>query len=158
KCYDMLGKKENVDEYVSKGGHDYRPDLRIAIFGFMNKHLKNDTAPVKDADFAKIEGKDLRVFPEDKDLPKDQINDRVDELFVPVADVKLPTTKEDFAAWKAGLIKKLRETSFRALPEKWKTKPDYRVEVIPGTEAVLANSGFGPDFYVELLRTMFQKK
>lgn len=118
KCYDMLGKKENVDEHVSKGGHDYRPDLRLAIFGYFNKHLKNDTSPIKDADFAKIEGKDLRVFPEDKDLPKDQINDRVDELFVPKAEVKLPETKEEFAAWKAGLVKKLRETSFRALPEK----------------------------------------
>jgi dienelactone hydrolase len=118
KCYDMLGKKDLVEEYVSKGGHDYRPDLRLAIFGFFNKHLKNDTSRIKDADFTKIEGKDLRVFPEDKDLPKDQINDRVDELFVPVADVKLPANKEDFAAWKAGLVKKLREMSFRALPEK----------------------------------------
>ena len=45
KCYDLLGKKENVDEYVSKGGHDYRPDLRLAIFGFFNKHLKGDTRP-----------------------------------------------------------------------------------------------------------------
>ena len=43
KCYAMLGKKENFDEYVSKGGHAYRPDLRIAIFRFFNKHLKNDT-------------------------------------------------------------------------------------------------------------------
>ena len=116
-CYDLLGKKDLVEEYVSKGGHDYRPDLRLAIFGFFNKHLKNDTGPIKDADFAKIEGKDLRVFPEDKDLPKDQINDRVDELFVPAVDVKLPEKKEDFAAWKVGLVKKLRETSFRALPD-----------------------------------------
>jgi dienelactone hydrolase len=123
KCYDMLGKKENVDEYVSKGGHDYRPDLRVAVFSFFEQHMK-EKAPgdvgkpmARDADFPKIEGKDLRVFPEDKDLPKDQINDRVDEMFVPVADVKLPTKKEDFAAWKTGLIKKLRETSFRAMPE-----------------------------------------
>src|SRR5262245_29171049 len=118
KGYELLGHMENVEEYVSKGGHDYRPDLRIAIFAFLNKHLKQDTGPVKDADFPKIEGKDLRVFPEDKDLPKDQLNDRADEVFVPLADVKLPGTKEDFAAWKAGLVKKLRETSFRALPEK----------------------------------------
>ena len=118
KCYEMHGKTENVDEYVCKGGHDYRPDLRVAIFAFINKHLKSDTGPVKDADFPKIEGKELRVFPEDKDLPKDPINDRVDEVFVPVAEVKLPAKKEEFAAWKAGLVKKLRETSFRALPEK----------------------------------------
>ena len=118
KCYAMLGKPENVDEYVSKGGHDYRPDLRVAIFGFLNKHLKGDAGPVKDADFPKIDGKDLRVFPEDRDLPKDQINDRVDELFVPKAEVKLPTKPEEFKEWRAGLVKKLRETSFRTLPEK----------------------------------------
>ena len=116
-CYDLLGKKDLVEEHVSKGGHDYRPDLRLAIFGFLNKHLKGDTAPIKDADFPKIDGKDLRVFKEDADLPKDQINDRADELFVPMADVKLPTKKEDFAAWKAGLVKQLREKSFRALPD-----------------------------------------
>src|SRR5215217_8040790 len=58
KGYELLGKKENVEEYVSKGGHDYRPDLRVAIFGFLNKQLKGDTGPVKDADFPKIDGKD----------------------------------------------------------------------------------------------------
>ena len=63
KCYEMLGEKDNFDEYVSKGGHDYRPDLRLAIFSFFNKHLKGDTAKVDDADFPKIDGKDLRVFP-----------------------------------------------------------------------------------------------
>ena len=26
-CYGMLGKKDNFDDYVSRGGHDYRPDL-----------------------------------------------------------------------------------------------------------------------------------
>lgn len=122
KCYDMLGHKENVDEYVSKGGHDYRPDLRVAVFRFFEKHMKA-RAPgdvgdpqARDADFPKIEGKDLRVFSEDKDLPKDQINDRVDELFVPTAEVKLPKEGE-FKEWKAGLVKKLREASFRALPD-----------------------------------------
>jgi dienelactone hydrolase len=138
KCYDLLGKKENVDEYVSKGGHDYRPDLRLAIFGFLNKHLKNDTSPIKDADFAKIEGKDLRVFPEDKDLPKDQINDRVDELFVPKAEVKLPTTKEEFAAWKAGLVKKLRETSVRTLPEKVPPAKQIREEAMNGAKLTMS--------------------
>src|SRR5205823_1819538 len=74
-CYEMLGAKDNVDEYVSKGGHAYRPDLRLAVFGFFQKHLKGDpAAKLTDAVDPKIEGKDLRVFPEDRDLPKDAIN------------------------------------------------------------------------------------
>ena len=116
-CYNMLGEKENFDDYVSKGGHDYRPDLRLAVFGFFHKHLKGDTARIVDADFPKIEGKDLRVFATDADLPKDAINAKADETFVPVATVKLPAAK-DFKEWKAGLVKQLREKSFRALPEK----------------------------------------
>jgi pimeloyl-ACP methyl ester carboxylesterase len=118
KCYEMLGAKDYFDDYVSKGGHDYRPDLRLAIFSFFHKHLKSDISKVVDADFPKIEGKDLRVFPTDADLPKDSINAKADETFVPVAQVKLPAEAKEFKDWKAGLVKQLREKCFRALPEK----------------------------------------
>jgi dienelactone hydrolase len=117
KLYAMLGAKDNVDEHVSPGGHAYRPDLRLAIFGFFHKHLKGDKTAVKDADFEKIEGKELRAFPTDADIPKDAINATADETFVPVAKVELPTEK-NFKEWKSGLVKQLREKVFRALPEK----------------------------------------
>ena len=117
KCYEMLGAKDNVDEHVSKGGHAYRPDLRLAVFGFFHKHLKGDNTAVKDADFKPIDGKELRAFPTDADLPKDAINVRADETFVPVANVELPTEK-NFGTWKQGLLKQLREKVFRSLPEK----------------------------------------
>src|SRR5262249_49942040 len=34
--YKLDGKPDLVDDYVSKGGHDYRPDLRLAIFKWIN--------------------------------------------------------------------------------------------------------------------------
>jgi dienelactone hydrolase len=117
KCYKMLGAEDNVDEHVSKGGHAYREDLRVAIFSFFHKHLKGDKTAVKDTQFAKIDSKDLRAFPTDKDIPKDAINATADETFVPTAKVELPTEK-NFKDWKAGLVKQLREKVFRALPEK----------------------------------------
>jgi dienelactone hydrolase len=98
KCYALFGAKEKVDEHVSKGGHDYRPDLRLAVFGFFHKHLKGDNSAIKDADFPAIEGKALRAFPEDKDIPKDAINATADETFVPVAKVELPNGG-DFWEW-----------------------------------------------------------
>jgi len=140
KCYEMLGAPQNFDDYVSKGGHDYRPDLRLAIFSFFQKHLKRDDSKIADADFPKIDGKDLRVFPEDKDLPKDAINAKVDEIFVPVAKVELPAAGK-FKEWKAAHIKQLREKSFRTLPAdlpRWKPVPvdkdesDYVYETEPG--------------------------
>src|SRR5262249_27397770 len=99
-----------------KGGHDYRPDLRIAVFKWINKYLKNDTNPVKDADFKPLPGKDLRVFAEDKYVPKDAINGKIDVTFVPKAEVKLPEVGM-FGEWKKRLLNDIREHSFRSLPQ-----------------------------------------
>ena len=90
---------------------------------------------MKDADFPKIEGKELRVFPEDADLPKDAINATADEVFVPMAKVKLPAEAKDFAAWKAGLVKQLREKVLPALPEK-----------VPAAEHVARRTATGREF------------
>jgi cephalosporin-C deacetylase-like acetyl esterase len=115
KLYAMYGKADLVDDYVSKGGHDYRPDLRVAIFKWINKHIKGDTGPVKDADFKELMGKELRVFPEEKDVPKDAINLKIDETFVKRAEVKLPEAGK-FEQWKNELLARLREKCFRPLP------------------------------------------
>jgi hypothetical protein len=115
KLYAMYGKPELVDDYVSHGGHDYRPDLRIAIFQWINKHLKNDPGPVKDADFKPIPGKELRVFAEDRDIPADAANGKIDETFVPTARIELPG-KGDFASWKQRLLLQLRSQVFRSFP------------------------------------------
>jgi hypothetical protein len=114
KVYKLYDKPDLVEEYVSKGNHDYRPDLRVAVFKFLNKHLKNDTGEVKDADFTPLPGKELRVFPEDKDIPADAINGKIDETFIARAIVKLPEEGK-FDEWKAGLLKQLREKSVRKL-------------------------------------------
>jgi cephalosporin-C deacetylase-like acetyl esterase len=117
KLYKLYGKPELVDDYVSQGGHDYRPDLRVAIFKWINKHLKNDSGPVEDTRYKELPGRRLRVFPEDSDIPRDALNGKIDELFVPKAEVKLPE-KEKFEGWKKGLIKELRAASFRFFPER----------------------------------------
>jgi dienelactone hydrolase len=117
KVYTMYGKAELVDEYISKGPHDYRPDLRVAAFRFLNKHLKNDTTtPVKDADFKPIPAKELRAFPTDADIPKDALNGKIDETFVPRAKVTLPE-KEKFEEWKTAILKQLRDSTFRSIVE-----------------------------------------
>ena len=115
--YKWFDHADLVDEHVSKGGHDYRPDLRVAIFQFFNKHLKNDTAAVKDADFKPLAGSELRVFAEDKDLPKDSINDKIDATFIKTERPLLPEAGE-FKTWKDDLLVKLKEKSFRTFPEK----------------------------------------
>src|SRR5262249_56198423 len=36
KLYKLYGQPDAVDEYVSSGGHEYRPDLRLAVFKWIN--------------------------------------------------------------------------------------------------------------------------
>jgi hypothetical protein len=124
--YRMYDKPDLVDEYVSKGGHEDRADLRVAAFAWMNRHLKNDASPVKYEGFKQLPGKELRAFPEDKDLPKDALNGKIDETFVKRAEVKLPEAGK-FDEWKKGMIAQLKEKCFRSLPGE-----------IPAAETVVA--------------------
>jgi cephalosporin-C deacetylase-like acetyl esterase len=116
--YKMYGRPNFVDEVVSKGGHEYRPDLRVAIFKWMNKLMRGDPSPVQDIEF-KITPencKELRVFAEDKDIPTDALNNKIDETFVPKGQVRLPT-ESNYAKWKHDRIHELRAKSFRSFPE-----------------------------------------
>jgi dienelactone hydrolase len=120
RVYGMYDKADCLDEFVSQGppgAHAYKPDSRVAIFQWLNKHLKNDAAPVKDQAFEFFPEEQLRVFPEDKDLPADALNNKIDETFVPRAKVELPEAK-DFASWQKDLLNKLRNRSFRTFPER----------------------------------------
>src|SRR5262249_36602683 len=125
--------------------HEDRPDLRVAAFKWFNKHLKRDNDEIKEVALKPLPGKELRVFPEDKDIPKDAINGKIDETFVPLAKVELPK-EGDFPEWKKGLLKELHEKSFRAFSEgissakpeegsRFSTEPGIEVEV---TRAILS--------------------
>lgn len=121
RLYSKFGASDKVDAVVSVGGHAYRTDLRRSIFEFFNRTLKNDAGPVTDADSglgadgkaSRIPARELRVFPEDKDIPADQLNTKIDQVFVPVARLELPGP-EALAAWKQGLVQRLRTLCFPA--------------------------------------------
>src|SRR6185295_13815601 len=89
RLYSKFGASDKVDAMVSVGGHAYRTDLRRAVFEFFNRTLKQDAKPVTDADSGlapdgktkKIEPWRLRVFPEDRDIPADSLNTKIDEMF-----------------------------------------------------------------------------
>lgn len=117
--YGMYGKANLTTDYVSRGGHAYRPDLRVAVFKFLNRHLKGDTAtPVEDsAAFQEIPGKELRVFPTDEDLPRGSINGRIDETFVPRKVVIWLPKSNEIGDWKTKTLDRLRKTVFRSFPD-----------------------------------------
>jgi cephalosporin-C deacetylase-like acetyl esterase len=121
RLYSKFGASDKVDAVVSVGGHAYRTDLRRSIFEFFNRTLKNDAGPVTDADSglgpdgkpSRIPGRELRVFPEDKDIPADQLNTKIDEVFVPTAKLEVPKA-EGYDAWRTAIVTRLRELCFPA--------------------------------------------
>lgn len=102
---------------VTPGGHSDNVELRLMAYRWINRHLKSDNAEVSEPPLPKIDGKELRVFPEDADLPKDSLNDKIDESFVTLAKPTVPKTKDEYAAWSKSLRDGLSERVFREWPD-----------------------------------------
>ena len=62
------------------------------------------------------------MFPTDADVPKDALNGRIDETFVPRAKVTLPE-KGKFAEWKEAYLRELRTRVFCGYPDKPQSSP-----------------------------------
>ncbi len=128
RLYSLYGAGDLVDSFVSIGGHAYRQDIRRAAYRFINLHLKNDPGLVEDSEVDLVTGPEnnptypitpekLRVFPQDSDIPKDELNTTIDRHFVPMARVE-PPREGDFENWKTSLLAGLREVTFRYFPER----------------------------------------
>ena len=127
RVYSLFGAGDLVDSVVSIGGHAYREDLRKASFRFLNTHLKDDPREVTDSEMDLVTGprsqsvypiptEQLRVFPTDADIPRDQLNTTIDQSFVPMADLRIPNA-EQFETDRKSLLKKLRATTFHYFPK-----------------------------------------
>jgi dienelactone hydrolase len=127
RVYSWYGAGDQVDSFVSIGGHAYRQDIRQGVSRFFNLHLQHDPRPVIDTEQDLVTGNAeedhpirpaaLRVFPEDSDIPSDALNATIDQVFVPVANPGLPDAG-NFEQWKKGLLDKLRRMTFHHFPER----------------------------------------
>jgi dienelactone hydrolase len=125
--YRLYGAGDRVDSVVSGGGHAYREDIRQSAYRFLNSHLKDDPRIVEDGEVDLVVGtgsskvfpldpESLRVFPKDEDIPKDELNTTIDELFVPMADLAPPELGE-FEEWKLRVQSELSRVTFTYFPE-----------------------------------------
>jgi len=128
RVYSLYGASDFVDSVVSIGGHAYRKDIRQAAFRFINMHLKNDPSVVEDSEVDLVTGsrdnpehpiepEKLRVFPNDSDIPGDELNTTIDRHFVPMAKADVPV-KGKYEAWKANIMEELRRITFRYFPQR----------------------------------------
>jgi hypothetical protein len=108
---------ELFDIGVTPGGHSDNVELRLMAYRWINNHLKGDNSEVAEPPLPKIDGKDLRVFPEDKDLPADSVNGKIDETFVKLATPYVPTSRDDFSKWSQRVREELAERVFNEWPD-----------------------------------------
>lgn len=127
RLYSMYGASDRFDTLVSIGGHAYRQDIRQGAFRFLNTYLKGDPTVVTDSEVDLVTDADgkqqhpiepeiLRVFPQDSDIPKDELNTTIDQHFVPIAKVAIPA-KGEFESWKQSLRSELKRIVFCSFPD-----------------------------------------
>jgi dienelactone hydrolase len=123
KLYGLYTEKpaDLFDIGVTPGGHEDNPELRLMAYRWINKHLKGDNKPVTEPPLEPEKGENLRAFP--GELPADEINTKIDESFVPLANVKLPHDAKEFHAWRERTIDELRRLSFGGHPRGYHTDP-----------------------------------
>jgi len=128
RVYSLYGRTDHVDAVVSMGGHAYREDIRQAAYRFINMQLKDDPRVVTDSEVDLVTGaggdrqypipiEKLRVFPEDSDIPTDELNTTIDRYFVPMAKIE-PPKKDKFESWKTSFLAELRRITFGYFPER----------------------------------------
>jgi dienelactone hydrolase len=100
---------------ISEGPHKDIPELQLAAFRWLNRFLKSEDPPIEMPAAKMFTPEELRVF---KELPKDEINTRIDETFVAKAkEPKPPKSLDEWKVLRDGWMKGLREMCFRAWPD-----------------------------------------
>ncbi len=112
--YTVVGAADKVGLALYPGRHEDTEELQQAAFRWFDKHLKGIERPIEIPAEKPFQPEQLKVFAE---LPADQLNATIHEVFVPSASV--PTVPDSLESWKNqserwyGL---LLEKSFRAWP------------------------------------------
>lgn len=116
RLYELHKASGNLGLNIEEGPHKDTQPLRTSAFHWMNRHLKGTTRTdtFEMAAVKLFEPKELKVFDQ---LPADQINTRIDEVFVPKAPPPgIPRDSESWNQQKVAWKSKLRKLSFAGWP------------------------------------------
>jgi len=119
--YRLYGCEEKVGLVEDVSKHGYTPKIRLAIFNWFEKHLKGSDKPITD-DLREEQEKDedLAVYPDMKPPADDRLKD-VDKFFIPLPDPPEVKDRQQWEAHQKQALGKLRATTFRWMPDEFKT-------------------------------------
>ncbi len=112
--YRLYDASDQLGLQITEGPHADTQELHIHAFRWMNRFLRGQNAMVDKVAESFFAPEMLKVFPS---LPTDEVNTRIDEFFVPVAE---PLTRQQTLELQDRLLEQyrtqLRERCFRAWP------------------------------------------
>ncbi len=119
--YRLYGAEDKLGLQITEGPHKDTQELRIHAFVWFNRFLKGENPVISEPATRFFEPEQLRVF---KDLPADQINAKIQETFVPMAETpQVPQSSEEWAMIRDSWLKALQEKSFRGWPSEREAGP-----------------------------------
>jgi len=139
--YDLHGAGKNLGLQITEGPHEDTQELHIHAFRWFNRFFRNDKSMIEKTAVKFFDPAQLKVF---ATLPTDEVNTRIDEIFVPQAESSAGT---------GNLPQRLRERCFRAWPDAdsgWSADSNVRTEPIDIGPLVEGNSDDLRGFRVHL--------
>ena len=116
RVYGMLGAGDKLGLQVAEGPHRDLQPLNMGAFHWFERHLKGaDSMQVINEGANKtVAMEDVRVF---REIPKDEKNTKIDESFVPLAQVPGPPTSEkEWQTLRDGWLESLSQKTFNGWP------------------------------------------
>lgn len=110
--YRELGVEDRCVLTEDTSPHGYTPALRRAIFGWFNRHLRHDDAPVTDDVTDHVEPEEnLLVFGGRQ--PADDRMKEIDRIFIPRPSPAVPVGEAEFRSWQQAAMTRLRQSTFQ---------------------------------------------
>jgi dienelactone hydrolase len=113
RIYQLYGETNKLGLLITDGPHADTQDLQEPVFRWFNRFLKGQSPPIEMAAKEFFRPDQLRVFSQ---LPADQVNTRIQETFVPLAQRLPATTPAERQEQRAEWLKALREKVFAGWP------------------------------------------
>lgn len=118
KIYDLYRDGEKFTVLETSGPHKDTPELRLGAFHWFNHWFQHDDGAVVETVAPPFTPQQLKVL---KDIPKDAINARIQETFVPRAKIEMPADAEAVKSWwrkqREDWLEKLKSQVFGGWPK-----------------------------------------
>jgi dienelactone hydrolase len=114
--YQLQGATNNLGLVIGPGPHKDTQDLQVPVFRWFNHHLQHQDPVITQAAVPLFSPQQLRVFDQ---LPADQINTRLDQLFVaPAGPPMLPSSTDNWHQQRDDWQRTLLAKTFAGWPDK----------------------------------------